>query len=215
MTPQAPDELPKPPTPSERPLTAHSLVQNAGPLWDEATRAPFLEALAAGTLPVEAFRRWLVQDYLFAKDLTAFQSILLAKAPRDCHKALVGGLGALDKELEWFESHAGRLQVDLDIPPHRTCRRYTDFLLRCAHTEVYPVLVAVLFGVEASYLAAWSALVPTGPYAEFIARWSSVDFAAYVEALGGFARHPHEGAQRHFNEVLVHEREFWQMSRQA
>src|SRR4051794_15615837 len=212
MTSQAPDELPKPPTPSERPLTAHSLVQNAGPLWDEATRAPFLEALAAGTLPVEAFRRWLAQDYLFAKDLTAFQSILLAKIPRDCHKALVGGLGALDKELEWFESHAGRLQVDLDSPPQRACRRYTDFLLRCAHTEVYPVLVTVLFGVEASYLAAWSALVPTGPYAEFIARWSSVDFAAYVEALGGFARHPHEGAQRHFNEVLVHEREFWQMS---
>jgi len=90
MTPQAPDELPKPPTPSERSLAAHSLVQNAGPLWDEATRTPFLEALAAGTLPVEALRRWLAQDYLFAKDLTAFQSILLAKAPRDCHKTLVG-----------------------------------------------------------------------------------------------------------------------------
>ena len=46
--------------------------------------------------------------------------------------------------------------------------------------------------------------------------WSSVDFAAYVEALGGLAdRHPHEGAQKHFNEVLVHEREFWQMSWQA
>ena len=128
-------------------MTAHALVQNAGPLWDEATRAPFLEALAAGTLPVEAFSRWLAQDYLFAKDLTAFQAILLAKAPRDCHKALVGGLGALEKELEWFESHAGRLQVYLEIPPHPTCLRYTDFLLRCAYTEVYPVLVAMLFGV--------------------------------------------------------------------
>jgi formylaminopyrimidine deformylase / aminopyrimidine aminohydrolase len=216
MTPQAPDELPKPPTPSERPLTAHSLVQNAGPLWDEATRAPFLAALAAGTLAVEAFRRWLAQDYLFTKDLTAFQSILLAKIPRDCHKTLVGGLGALDKELEWFESHAGRLQVDLAIPPHRICRRYTDFLLHCVHTEAYPVLIAVLFGVEASYLAAWSALVAAGLYSEFIARWSSVDFAAYVEALGGLAdRYPHEGAQKFFNEVLVHEREFWQMSWQA
>jgi len=81
-------------------MTTHVLIQNAGSLWDEATRTPFLEALAAGTLPAETFRRWLAQDYLFAKDLTAFQAILLAKAPRDCHKALVGGLGALDKELE-------------------------------------------------------------------------------------------------------------------
>lgn len=197
-------------------MTAHALIQNAGPLWDEATRTPFLEALATGTLPVEAFHRWLAQDYLFAKGLTAFQAILLAKSPRDCHKALVGGLVALDKELEWFESHAARFQVDLDIPPRPACRRYTDFLLRCAYTEVYPVLIAMLFGVEASYLAAWSAFAPAGPYAEFIARWSSPDFAAYVDALGGLAdRHPHEAAQEHFNKVLVHEQEFWEMSWEA
>ena len=197
-------------------MITHALIQHAGPLWDEATRAPFLEALAAGTLPVEAFHRWLAQDYLFAKDLTAFQAILLAKTPRDCHKALIGGLGALDEEFEWFESHAARLHVDLAIPPHPNCRRYTDFLLRCAYTEVYPILIAMLFGVEASYLAAWSAFVPAGPYAEFIARWSSADFAAYVEALGGLAdRHPHETAQQYFDEVLLHEREFWKMSWQA
>ncbi len=197
-------------------MTAHALIENAGPLWDEATRTPFLEALAAGTLPVEVFHRWLAQDYLFAKDLTAFQAVLLAKSPRDSHKALAGGLVALDKELDWFESHAGRFQVDLDIPPHPACRRYTDFLLRCAYTKVYPVLIAILFGVEASYLAAWSAFAPAGRYGEFIARWSSADFAAYVEALGGLAdRHPHEAAQQHFNEVLMHEREFWEMSWRA
>jgi thiaminase len=28
-------------------------------------------------------------------------------------------------------------------------------------------------------------------------------------------RYPHAGAQKFFNEVLVHEREFWQMSWQA
>jgi thiaminase/transcriptional activator TenA len=197
-------------------MTAHSLIQNAGPLWDEATRTPFLEALAAGSLPVEAFHRWLAQDYLFAKDLMTFQAILLAKAPRDCHKALVGGLAALDKELDWFESRAGRLKVDIETPPHATCRKYTDFLLGCVYTEAYPVLIAMLFGVEASYLAAWSAFAPAGPYAEFFARWSSADFAGYVEALGGLVdRHPHEAAQQHFDEILVREREFWKMAWQG
>jgi thiaminase len=67
-----------------------------------------------------------------------------------------------------------------------------------------------------SYLAAWSAFAPAGPYEEFIARWSSGDFAAYVQAPVRLAdRHPHEGAQLHFNEVLVDEREFWKMSWQA
>lgn len=191
----------------------HLLVRNAGPLWDGATRSPFLDALAAGTLSEDALRRWLAQDYLFAKDLVAFQAILLAKAPRDCHQPLIEGLAALDRELGWFESHATRLRVDLDIAPHATCRRYTDFLIRCAHTRPCQVLLAMLFGVEASYLAAWSALAPFGPYAVFIERWSSLEFAAYVAALGGLAdQHPHEAAQEHFNEVLAHERDFWNMS---
>ncbi len=194
-------------------MSANSLVRHAGLLWDEATRSPFLDALASGNLPVDAFRRWLAQDYLFAKNLLAFQAVLLAKAPRDCHTPLLEGLAALDKELGWFESHAARLQLNLDIPPYAACRRYTDFLGRCAYTQPCPVLLAMLFGVEASYLAAWSLLVHSGPYAEFIERWSSAEFAVYVAALGALAeRHPHAEAQEHFNEVLVYEREFWKMS---
>jgi thiaminase/transcriptional activator TenA len=82
--------------------------------------------------------------------------------------------------------------------------------------QAYPVLIAMLFGVEASYLAAWSAYPPVGLYAEFFVRWSTAEFAAYVEALGGLAdRHSHDAAQQHFNEILVHEREFWKMSWQA
>src|SRR2546425_2161831 len=191
----------------------HALVRNAGPLWDEATRSPFLDALAAGSLAADAFRRWLGQDYLFANGLMAFQAILLSKAPRDCRKPLIGGLIALDRETDWFESHAARLRLDLDAAPHPTCRRYTDFLMRCAYTQPYAVLLAMLFGMEVSYFAAWSALPRSGPYTEFVERWSSADFAGYVAALGALAsQNPHEAAQEHFNEVLAHERDFWKMA---
>jgi thiaminase/transcriptional activator TenA len=191
----------------------HALIRTAGPLWEEATSPRFLGALAAGSLAEDAFRRWLAQDYLFARDLLAFQAIVLGKAPRDCHNPLIGGLVAVDQELTWFESHAARLKVDLDIAPHSTCRRYADFLTRCAYTEPYPVLLAILFGVEASYLGAWSALPAAGALAEFIVRWSSADFARYVTVLGRLTeRHSHPLAQEYFNEVLVHERAFWRMA---
>ncbi len=194
-------------------MTVHSLVRNAGGFWDEATQSPFLDAVAAGSLALDTFRRWLSQDYLFAKDLMAFQAVLLAKAPRPCQEQLIGGLASLERELAWFESRAAREQLALDILPHPTCRRYTDFLIRCAYTQPYPVLLAMLFGVEAAYLTAWSALRPSGPFAEFVERWSSPDFATYVAALGDLAtRHPHAAAQEHFNQVLEHEREFWRMS---
>ncbi len=194
-------------------MTVHSLIRNAGGLWDEATHSPFLDALAAGSLALDAFHRWLSQDYLFAKDLMAFQAVLLAKAPRHCQERLIGGLVALESELAWFEFRAAREQLALDVLPHPTCRRYTDFLIRCAYTQPYSVLLAMLFGVEAAYLTAWSALRPSGLYAEFVERWSSPPFAAYVAALGDLAtRHPHAAAQEHFNEILEHEREFWRMS---
>jgi thiaminase len=54
-------------------MAIHTLIRATGPLWDEATRSPFLDALAAGNLPADALHRWLAQDYLFAKDLVAFQ----------------------------------------------------------------------------------------------------------------------------------------------
>lgn len=189
------------------------LIRNAGALWREATRSPFLDAVAAGTLPREALARWLSQDYLFAKTLLGFQAIVLAKARRDCHGTLIQGLVALDSELAWFEQHAARLEVDLEVKPHPVCQGYCDLLMRAAYSHPLGVLLAMLYGVEVSYLAAWSALEPQGPYAEFIERWSNPAFAAYVDSLRQLAeRYPHEGAQAQFNRVLQAERDFWRMS---
>lgn len=36
------------------------LVRGAAELWEEAVRPPFLRRLEDGTLPAEAFARWLV-----------------------------------------------------------------------------------------------------------------------------------------------------------
>jgi len=189
------------------------LIRNAGALWREATTSPFLDALAAGTLPEEAFARWLAQDYLFATNLVGFQAIVLAKARRDCHGPLIAGLAALDSELGWFERHAARLGVDLEVRPHPVCQGYCDLLMRAAYSHPLGVLLAMLYGVEVSYLAAWSALQPKGPYAEFIERWSNPGFAAYVDSLRELAgRYPHEGTQAAFNRVLEAERDFWRMA---
>lgn len=194
-------------------ITENALIQSAGPLWERAKTSPFLDAVADGTIPRESFSRWLSQDYLFASGLTIFQAILVSKVPRDCHKTLIAGLAALDSELEWFEEHAGRLKLSLDIEPYPVCRRYTDFLVRSAYTEPYSVSLAILFGVEVTYLAAWSSLKTTGPYAEFIKRWSSDPFAKYVESIRELVeRHADSGQQAAFNQVLELERDFWQMS---
>ena len=103
--------------------------------------------------------------------------------------------------------------MQLNAPVHEVCRRYRDFLIQAAYREPYPVLLAILFGVEASYLAAWSRQSPNGPYAEFIDRWSNPRFADYVESLRVLAEgNLHEASQGYFDGVLAHETDFWRMT---
>jgi len=189
------------------------LVLRAGTRWKDATTAAFLDAINDGTLPPEAFNRWLVQDYHFADTLTSFQAIAAAKTPRQRRKSLIAGLGALDAEMDWFEAQVSARGLEFNARVHDGCRRYCDFLIQAAYREPYPVLLAMLFGVEASYLAAWSRLSPRGPYAEFIDRWSNARFGDYVESLRLLAEdNLHKSSQRYFNDVLEHEREFWRMT---
>ena len=194
-------------------FTQSTLIKKAGNLWRQATTAPFLNAIADGTLPREALNRWMVQDYHFADALTSFQAVTLAKTPRRFREPLLGGLVAMDMEMDWFERQASRRRLELEAPLHPVCRHYCDFLLRVAYSEPYQVALAVLFGVEASYLAAWSRLKPAGRYKEFIDRWSNKRFIAYVNSLWMLAEeNPHKTNQRHFNLVLEHECEFWRMA---
>ena len=82
-----------------RPFQESPLVAGAGELWQGATRASFLSAISDGSLPEEAFRRWLVQDYLFARGLTSYQAVVLSRSPRGAHQLLISGLSARDDEL--------------------------------------------------------------------------------------------------------------------
>jgi hypothetical protein len=105
--------------------------------------AAFLDAIGDGTLPPEAFNRWLVQDYHFADALTSFQGIAAAKTPRQLRKPLIAGLGALDAELDWFEEFIDRwsnprfadyvesLRVLAEDNLHEASQGYFDGVFHC------------------------------------------------------------------------------------
>ncbi len=71
----------------------------------------------------------------------------------------------------------------------------------------------MLFGVEVAYTVAWGRLEAEGPYAEFIERWTSAEFQAYVAELMRIAdARPDPGQQAAFDEVMRHEADFWRMT---
>ena len=151
--------------------------------WSHATRHPFLAAIRDGTVPQAAFEAWLVQDYRFVSDLLGFQGRLLARAPRPAQAVLAGGAVALVEELAWFEAQAAARRLDLGAPALPATAAYAVLLGRLDDADV-AVALAALWALERVYLDAWSYAAPGAPaYREFVAHWTTPQFAAYVDAL--------------------------------
>jgi len=151
--------------------------------WSHATHHPFLAAVRDGTIPEAAFEAWLVQDYRFVSDLLVFQGRLLARAPRPAQAVLAGGAVALVDELAWFEEQAAARRLDLGTPAMPATAAYAVLLGRLDDADV-AVALAALWALERVYLDGWSFAAPGAPaYREFVAHWTTPQFAAYVDAL--------------------------------
>jgi thiaminase/transcriptional activator TenA len=196
-------------------MTAKELIESEAELWEAATRHPFLDGVRDGTLPAEAFDRWLAQDYHFGVALTRVEARFLAGAPREDLALLAGGVQAMVAELDWFEQKAAEREVDLAAPLHPTARAYVDFLDALCD-RAYPVQLTALWALERAYLEAWRGAAPGAPaFREFVEHWTNDAFAAYVAALEAATSRvvdPDAHAEREvFRQVARHERAFWEM----
>ena len=53
----------------------------AAPIWEKIFKHPFLVAIKNGSLPIETFRYYLTQDYLYLEGFARTVAMALAKAP--------------------------------------------------------------------------------------------------------------------------------------
>lgn len=60
---------------------SEQLRQEAEPIWEEIFRNPFLREINDASLPLEKFRYYLAQDYLYLEGFARSVALALAKAP--------------------------------------------------------------------------------------------------------------------------------------
>ncbi|QIN77552.1 TenA family transcriptional regulator [Rubrobacter marinus] len=200
-------------------MRAAGLVSRHPEAWRGATEHPFLDSVRDGTLPAGAFEAWLGQDYLFVGDLLAFQSRLLARAPRPAQGVLAAGLVALEDELGWFEEMAKERGMTLGDARHPTTEAYRS-LLDGLEEAPYPVAITALWALERAYLEAWRSAEPGHPdYATFVEHWTTPEFAGYVDGLEeaadavlGADGSPERRVEEAFLEIASVERDFWEMA---
>ncbi len=205
-------------TPRAQVGTSQRLLDANADLWAQITTHPFVLAAADGTLPQEAFDRWLVQDHHFVVGFRRYLGRMLDLATdEDARDLLAGGIAALTPELELFRSAATERDLDLDTEPSPTTLGYTAYV-QVAPSEGFPVALAVLYGVEKAYHDAWAAVRAqaerSSPYWGFIDNWSSQAFGDYVEQIAATLDRltpdgPDDGIRRAFTRVVRFELAFW------
>jgi thiaminase len=176
---------------------------------------PFVRAAADGTLPREAFDRWLVEDHHFVVGFRRFLARLVELAPDESARDLLAGAQVpLQAELDLFRAEAEKRGLDLTAEPGPTTLGYTSFLL-AAPADGWPVALTVLYGAEKAYFDAWSVVrtqaEASSPYWSFIDNWSSPAFGAWVDELAQLVATlaPSAEVDRAFHRVVRFELRFW------
>jgi thiaminase/transcriptional activator TenA len=155
---------------------------------------PFVRGLAAGTLPLEAFRRYVGQDAYFLEAFARAYAFALARSPdREGLEAFHRLIGGVLEELQLHAGYAAAWQVDLSgVEPAAATLAYTDFLLATAGASgtVGEICAAMapcmrLYAYLGQRLASEGGARADNPFGEWIATYSSDEFEALASTLEG------------------------------
>jgi thiaminase/transcriptional activator TenA len=164
------------------------LYRVAKPIWDAQLQHPFVKGLGDGSLAIEKFKRWVLQDYRYLKEFARIFAWAVAKSDRlDAMSWYAKALDlTLNTEMELHRTYAARFGItreELEAEPMwPTTRAYTDFLVRTAAdgdmTELLAALLPCAWGYV--YLAERLAARPApadARYRDWIHQYASPEFA--------------------------------------
>lgn len=168
--------------------------QAAHAIWEANYAHPFVQGIGSGTLPLERYRYYLAQDYVYLIDFSRFFALAAAKAPdllpmerfaklldetlhfeMELHRSLCAEFGITREEL-------------LRTRPSPTCLGYTSYLLRVAYEGEAVSLLAALLPCSWGYGEIGLRLKakgepPVAHYAKWIATYASEEYQRIVDWL--------------------------------
>ena len=166
------------------------LYQAAAPIWQQSLAHPFITALGDGSLPLENFRFYMRQDYVFLIEYSRLLALATAKAPDLETMARFANLldVTLNQEMALHRSFAAECDITADdlatTQAAPTARAYTSHLLRVASLGDVAETVAALLPCQWGYAEIGQALAQRGKpaaapfYAQWIDTYASPEFAA-------------------------------------
>ncbi|MCW2609232.1 MAG: TenA family transcriptional regulator [Cryptosporangiaceae bacterium] len=158
----------------------------------EIYRLPFVAALGDGTLPLDRFVGYMVQDAHYLREYARVLATAAAKADVVADLAFFarGAVTAVEVEAAL---HASRSAGAPDPGPSPTCTAYTSFLLATAQTDSYAELVAAvlpcywLYSDVGTVLSERAARLTDHPYGDWIGTYADPAFEAATATVRAVA----------------------------
>lgn len=166
----------------------------AKPIWDAQLEHPFVRKLGDGSLEIDRFERWVLQDYRYLMEFARVFAWAVAKADRlDAMGWYATVLDlTLNTEMDLHRAYAERFGISKERleaePMWPTTRAYTDFLVRVSADGDMADLLAVLLPCAWGYVHIAQHLARAQPpddqrYADWIAQYASQEFADAADWL--------------------------------
>ena len=211
---------------------SYRLHDAAASIWEACRKHPFVTGIGDGTLAVEKFQHFMLQDYLYLFDYARVFALGVVKArDPELMRTFAANVDAiLDGEMKIHRAYMKRLGITEEqvfaVKPALDNLSYTNYMLSVASSGGPMEIVASILACSWSYAEIGQALA-TIPgalehsfYGEWIQGYSSEEYAAtnhdLIELMDSLAANSTEEQIAYLTEVFVncsrYELGFWDMS---
>ena len=204
----------------------------AAPIWEACLKHPFVTGIGDGTLAVERFQYFMLQDYLYLFDYARVFALGVVKArDPELMRTFASNVDAiLGGEMKIHRAYMKRLGISEEqvfaVKPALDNLSYTNYMLSIAGNGTPLEIVAAILACSWSYAEIGQALasVPGAAehpfYGEWIQGYASEEYAAtnhaLIELMDSLAANATEDQIAYLTEIFVncsrYELGFWDMS---
>ena len=204
----------------------------AASVWEACLRHPFVTGIGDGTLDMEKFRYFMLQDYLYLFDYARVFALGVVKArDPELMRVFAANVDAiLGGEMKIPRAYMKRLDITeeqvFSIKPALANLSYTNYMLSVAQTGGPMEIVASILACSWSYAEIGQALaaIPGAAehpfYGEWIRGYASEEYAAtnqaLIELMDSLAADAGEEQLAYLTDVFVtcsrYELAFWDMA---
>lgn len=204
----------------------------AASVWEACLRHPFVTGIGDGTLDMEKFRYFMLQDYLYLFDYARVFALGVVKArDPELMRVFAANVDAiLGGEMKIHRAYMKRLDITeeqvFSVKPALANLSYTNYMLSVAQTGGPMEIVASILACSWSYAEIGQALaaIPSAAehpfYGEWIRGYASEEYAAtnqaLIELMDSLAADAGEEQLAYLTDVFVncsrYELGFWDMA---